>query len=74
MFEHLQHQGALRGADFPCPQRDLPHQRFRQRLADELVHRIDRWPLLAEIVERHVKEPGQGGRPLHGHGVDRALP
>ena len=73
MFEHLQHERALDRPDFACPQRDLPHERFRERLLDELVHGIHWWSLLAEIVQGHVKKPCQGVHSLKRYGADPAL-
>src|SRR5262249_40909860 len=60
--------------DFPRPERYLPDERFRQRLPDELVHGIGRRTLLAEIVQRHMKEPAQCLYPLKPPGTAEALP
>ena len=74
MFDHLQHQGTLRRADFPGQERDPRTSGLASASglsSSSSCHWGPSWLKYRAARERS----GPGGRhPLHGHRVDRALP
>ena len=73
MFQHLQHQSALRQADVRHTEHELPDQWLGERLPDVIGHRLDWRTLVTKILQRHVKEPCQDGHPLQRYIADSPL-